>query len=162
MKPTDNMITDYPPEVVSRFMATMRAQAPRPQAPQPQAEPTPTPSKRVVAPQTKIVFGRVVQELTSDRLEAIAAFYEDGNSYKVTAARFNVSVRTAMRAAKEYGNGSRPPARAEKLTDEAARVVYGRYLSGELLHGMAAETGIAYTTYRTRFDRLGLPFPVKR
>ena len=156
MKPTDNMITAYSPEVVARFMATMRAQAPRPQA-----EPTPTPSKRV-EPKTKVVFGRVVQELTSERLEAIAAFYAEGNSYKATAAQFGVSIKTATRAVREYGNGSRSPARAEKLTNEAARVIYDRYVVGELLHGMAVETGIAYTTYVTRWRRLGLPFPVKR
>jgi transposase len=149
MKPNDNMITNYPPEMVAQFMATMEQQRPSRRN---------APIAHVNAP-ASVAPTKAVQEPTEERMAAIAAFYAEGNSYKETAKIFRVSLRTAMRAVKENGGVSRSPARKERITDEAARAVYARYVQGELLYKIAAETGVAYTTYKTRWARLGLPFP---
>lgn len=218
MKPTDNLASQYPPELIDRFMATMRAQSPaRPtvQPPDPQTAviATKTAPSRVelnknvqrlshaklrriaefyeqghTIAETRERFGSSVltvekavtktggvlrgkaktgevsrgrkRELDAQRLAAIATFYEQGHSVAETRERFGASNRTVTRAVLENGGVMRGRERAEKLTDDEARAVYGRYLAGELLHVIAAETGIAYTTYRTRWKRLGLPFPV--
>jgi transposase len=155
---TDNLANEYPSEVVAAFMATMRAQSPTRPTAQPPAQPTAVIAHKTAPP--AVAPKKKVQVLDAQKLAAVAAFYNAGHSSAETQRRFGVSNRTVARAVAESGGTMRVRERPQKLTDEAAREVYGRYLAGELLHDIARETGIAYTTYRTRWVRLGLPFPV--